>query len=420
MDITKLSSHYPALLVVSVVAFAAGFGVAWVKKPAGSPVTPEPLERNHPSLLQPGNASQGHSRSPEFYEAHLSELREHRRQIGKLREKLDQLSPDELPELLDALSATAGLNGLSSEDESLLKRILGIWYQEDSEAALTWVRALSNEKDRLQLLHGFVELEGKEDLDRAFALLDELRDETGAAPRVPVIMLEKAAARDAETLMRACLAGLSKRSGSGGTELIYGDDFDFEAILNGLAEAVASAPAGHNFSTLPSNLIKEWAKRDPQAALDWTFEDKKVPFNSGVKAFIDGYREVASDSEVGTLVAELQEAKGDYAESWAMLNPLENEGIVRQFLESASDLGTAEEHLGGLLRASMTHVGDNTTRTMLLSMMDAESRYRLFTSQDGIPNLEWSRNALRPVLLRLGHSLTEVEQMLGTSKGMTP
>jgi hypothetical protein len=342
-------------------------------------------------------------------------MREDRYNSDKLGNELDRLGREEIPELLAALAAKAGVSGLSSEDESLLEGILRRWYEDDRAAAVDWVLALGNEKDRRTMLGALLELETKRDLDGALAFLDEFNSRLSEGLRIPPALLEKAAARDVDTLMRVCLAGMGEGDSTGGYELAYVKDFDFEAALNALADAESSAPDGHRFSGVPGNLLQEWSKRDPQAALDWLLLDKDVVFNSGMQPFIDGYREVANDADMGAFIAHVHEVQDDYRDAWHALSQLESEGVVRQFLASAEEHGPPEQHIQGLLRASMTgsNAANDPTRAMLLSMVDADTRYRMFTSGDGVHvRSDFTRKALRPVLEQLGHSPAEIGQML--------
>lgn len=392
--------------------FALGFGVAWSVKPdtaaSGSEAsTAGPRKHSRPMAGTAGRNGE--------YRAVLSDMREHRLNSVKLNSALDQLDLEELPDLLAALAARAGVSGLDMEDKSVFEKILKHWYKKNPDAALAWVLALESEQDQRSMLRNFLELETANDLDGAIALLEMIGSLFDKAPRIPMGLIKKAAARDVDTLLRVCVAGMGKGNGTGGMGLEYVENFDFAAALNGLAAAEAAATEGQKFSTLPSNMLQEWAKREPQAALNWLQLDKEVTFNSGIEPFLSGYKLVASDEEMGSFVAHLYEVDGGYDQAWNALSQLEDEGVVRHFLTDAAEHGSKEQHLEGLFRASLTGSGssDDGMRTELLSMMDSQSRYQLLASDKGtLVRSSYMREALRPALKQMGHSPEEIEQML--------
>jgi len=346
-------------------------------------------------------------------------MRDHRYKSEDLATDLESLSLSEIPDFLEALSRKAGLGGLSWEDEELLEQTIAHWYKQSPEEAIAWVMALKNPEDRRGMLMEFVDLEAEEDLDSALALLEEFDAQVEERLRLPSSLIQKGADRDVDTMLRVCEAGLGENDGSSGSGLNYVSGFDFEAALNGLVELEESAGPGHSLSSLPSNLLSEWAKRDPQAAFDWVQLDKELSFNSGLDEFIDGYAEVATDEEIGSFVAQLydpqEEQRERYDQAWDALSEVEDEDAVRQFLTDVSAHGSEAEHLQGLLLESSGSSGGSydATRAILISMMDGDARYRYFTSKDGDwLHREYIRKSVLPLLERLGHSSEEIAVML--------
>ena len=405
---------------VGLCAFGVGFAVAWAVKPTadggpggdGAEVVPE---RNRQSL-----SSRAPSRPQKDYEPLFERMRENRYDSEGLEKDLDELGLSEIPEFLAALSAKAGLGGLSWEDEDLLEKTLKRWYQQNPEGAIAWVMALESEEDRRELLIDFVNLEAEEDLDGALALLDGFNQQVEGRMSIPSSLIQKGADRDVETMLRVCAAGLGESDGSSGSGLKYATDFDFEAALNGLVELEENAGEGRSLSSLPSNLLSEWAKRDPQAAFDWVQLGKELSFNSGLDEFIDGYAEIASDEEIGSFVAELFDPSMDerkrYDQAWDALSEVADEDAVRQFLTDVAPHGGESVHIEGLLERSMSTSGGgyDATRAILLNMMDSQSRYELFTSggEKNRFHRSYMRDRLVPVLQRLGHTPAEISEML--------
>jgi hypothetical protein len=405
-------------IIVPVVTFGLGFGAAWLAKPDPSPfLQPEATKADRASLSSDrrGSPQRGSAKGQEEIDALLTEMREYRSDQVRLAESIEAFGPSRIPELLAALARKAGLNGLAGEDETLLEHIVEYWYQQDRTAALDWVAALGNERDQRALLQELLNLETKQGLEGALALLDEFEGQFSEGLRVPTSLFRTAAARDVETLLQVCRATMGERASSVGITVDFVDGFDFEGALNGLAEAQSNLPEGYRFGAIPGSLLEEWAKRDPQAALDWVGLDKDVMFNSGIRTYIEGYREVASDAEMGAFLARMTEADGDYKVAWQTLNDLESEGVVREYF--AQDQETVERHVDGLLRQSLRGGSSShaATSATILTMVDAESRYRLFTaSEDPLRITPSTRVRLAPVLERLGHTPSEVSEMLGS------
>ncbi len=343
-------------------------------------------------------------------------MQENRFQKGKLATDLDALSLSEIPGLLEVLAGRAGLGGLSKADEALLEGILGWWSLKDQDAAVGWVLALRSKEDRNNLFGEMLETISSENPDDALVLLEDLSQRHGETPHIPVNLLKKSAERGADTLLRVCKAGRDETDSTGGYELEYPADFDFMAALHQLGELQASAAEGERLSYVPTNLAKEWAKRDPQAALDWLMSGKDVMFNSDVSEVIAGYREVADDANVGGLIADLYIAKGGYADVWSTLTEIGSESVVREFLAQAPGDGGQGKHIAGLLQASVfgNTSDDAATRAVLLNTMDAQGRRDLFAGNKPIKiRSETIRTQMRAELQRLGHPPEEVRQMLG-------
>ena len=250
-------------------------------------------------------------------------------------------------------------------------------------------------------------------LDEGLLVLKSIRQTYGEPVWISEELIAVATSADADSFIRLLCDPID--NGDGSTTIKsgpYAEDFDFGMAMNALAdfEATVGTP-----TQMPYNLLSEWAKRDAQAALDWLGLGKTVIFNSNPNSIIRGYQEVASEADVGALIADVHQSRGKYAETWKMLSTTGSELAFREFLSASAESEDQSQLIRSLVNESLTSPGSRarTIRNGLLSTMNAQERIEVFTGKNP-PKPPANRAAyadLLEVLGRLGHTPEEVNRM---------
>lgn len=418
--------HY---VVIGILAGAAGgFILAWQLKPADgnsesaavtplrtrverSMTTPHPLGKPAPSAF-----------SRQWEEADQTDDTEEKRKA-----LLAALGSDEFPALLAEVREKAGMLEPDYDEVEQIQELVHAWHRKTPEAALAWLRALPNAKDRVSLLENIVEETAENDLDGALALLSQDgRDENGRLAMPPKV-LEKAAAQGAEKLLEVCKLGIFRREKvvfpsncgldmdgcSFPNHLSYPEGFDYRRVLDGLAAVEAGFGEGETFAALPGNLLSEWAKRDLQAAWAWYREGKAVSGNDGSDVI-----EAAPPAEAGALLASVFDASANNGDGCqdariALLHKPSPE-LLDAFLQAVP--GDRAAHLAGLLDlGSSGSSNSDEFRALILERMSSEQRVEILRSEyeDRDPR---TRAALTRTLRALGHSDEEIRTLLPERK----
>lgn len=400
-----------------IPTFAAGFGVAWWLK--SDPPPPVEVETaNSPKVVprRPGetvtvrpNGTDTGSKLTGLTEAVYDD---------EFEGQLAMIEASEIPKLLAQLGERSGFLGLDYEDEDVLEKLLQRWYDLEPEAALLWTLDLGNPKDRRELLDTLILHQAESDLDQAMEMVRaHARDEDGEID-VPLSLLDYALEQSvddgAEKLLEVCRLGIAKDDGYSGTSLEYPEGFAFEELLNSLADLGDSLSEGQGLSLVPSNLLSEWASRDPEAAYAWLEAGREVPFNSEFSDFMEGYAAVATDVELGEFAAGVYVANRDagdpYESVFEALSAIPEAGVVESFLESLGGDAVREAHLRGLLEHSESTWGGpyDELRDEIVVAMRPETRLEMFMAK-GLDHD--TRQELAPLLRRLGHTEAEVAAM---------
>ncbi len=338
---------------------------------------------------------------------------------AELGMQLAAMDPDELRLLMEALAAKARIegSGLAGKYDSLLGRALEWKCRQDMESALDWVLAMKKGRQKNDLLRVALNYVATEQsVEAGLAFYERLRFELGQQPSASYFLLEKCTMIDAATFARYCRCAIYENPDTTGWEMAFSENFDFATALNQLADIEASIPKGQGFTALPSNILSEWAKRDPQAALEWALSGKYVIMNSGINDFIDGYNEVASDADVGAVIAEVFQHSNDYTDAVEALSAVSEGSVIDEFLASAPASRSREQYLAGLLRESMNHIEyvTNNLGKNLLLRLSSEERADFFSSDvTMLPHFPFIASKLRKDLSELGHTPEQIDQMIG-------
>jgi hypothetical protein len=343
-----------------------------------------------------------------------------------------------LPALLAEYQRGHDLLELGGDPQTQLKRLFLSWYAKAPEAALAWLHGLPNASDRCDLLGPVVAKLAKTDFDAALALVQQLDPDERP---IPSDLLNQAAAQGADQLLDVCRLGLGRGNRFGGSGLLdyggfrpslgresgccgvglsYPQGFDFQRVLDGLAETKAGAGEGQDFACLPCNLVGEWAARDPQAAWAWLQQRKNVPFNDR-GSFWEGYAKDRPAEEVGTFLGSVFDpAVPDWTRYDGIFRVLwkrPDGELLDSFLQAAPEV--AGGHFDGLVEASLHFGGGNTdqVRALILARMDPAQRLAVLERQfdDGHASAQ-ERKAFAPLLQQLGHSEEEIRPLLMEQK----
>jgi len=404
--------HLKPSLVASAI-FGCGFALAWLVKPAP---TVGRVETAPPRTREDGSDRPPLATKPAA--AALQRLQEE----GYTREKreavLASLSPAEIPAMLAEVKERGGLYQLNYEDKELFDELVRAWYAKAPETALAWLHNLPKPDDQDRVLGAIVDGLVATDLDAALALLRQQGSYVCGHVTIPDILLEKAPAHGADTLMEICRLGLNPGSCTVGMPLTYPDGFDFKRVLDGLAEAKAAFGEDAGFSLLPTNLVAKWAELDPPAAWAWLQQGEIIVFN-GTKEFFEAYAstEAGTAKDVGVLLASTFEPAADpdrcYDNVWAALGARPSPEMLESFLEAAP--GERATLLDGLFDHAWSWLGGKPEQVhvcaLLLDRMTPSQRLETLR-RNGIylPDEEQQR-ALIPVLRRLGHSEEEIQTL---------
>lgn len=337
--------------------------------------------------------------------------------LARLETELAAIDPDELWLLMESLATKAKLegSGLGGRYDSLLARILEWKCQQDMESALDWVLTMKNVQQKNDLLRVALNLATEQSVEAGLAFYERLRFELGQQPSASYLLLGKCTKLDAASFERYCRCAVYENPNTTGWKMDFAENFDFATALNKLADIQASVAKGQGFTALPYNILSEWAKRDPQAAFEWMLMGKYVIMNHGIDDFIEGYKEVASDAEVGTLIADIYQRSNDYTDAFRAMRAGSNSSIIGAFLEAAPASRSPEQHLAELLRVSMKYndYQADYLRNNFLTKLAYQQRVDLFMNDVALkPADPKIAKKLRENLSELGHPPEEIDKMI--------
>lgn len=192
----------------------------------------------------------------------------------------DSLRADDVPDLLEAFLADAGLEGIDYKQKDMLEKAVKSWVAEDINSALDWASNLPQAKlrryfqkmmlgefaktDPFNAADRALEIEaGDAEFDAASIVSDGIREltKTGGREREISELLRKTAVKDG--------------NGSYGISQTFAEDFAHETLLNSMAEIKKQ---GLNMRFTPMGMLEAWSKRDAEAAHAWSIANGKVGF----------------------------------------------------------------------------------------------------------------------------------------------
>ena len=192
----------------------------------------------------------------------------------------EKLGGGDVPDLLAVFLEDAGLDGIGWREKELLEKAVKQWVAEDINAALIWASMLPQPKLRRyfqdMMLRELAETDPFDAADRALEI--EAGDEDFGASNIVSAGIRELAKKSGQEHVITELVrktAVKERGSSMGISQTFAEDFAHEALLNSLAEMKGQ---GLEFRFMPTGMLTEWAKRDPEGAHAWSLANGNVGF----------------------------------------------------------------------------------------------------------------------------------------------
>lgn len=322
---------------------------------------------------------------------------------------------DFLP-MIERIARGAGFTGLGYREMEQLGRLLTAWSERDPEAALVWADGIENPKDRKDLLDKVIVAVSNKDCEKGLELVRRYCLTGTGRWEIPYEIQGKLVSMDAETMLRT-LGTFVSSNGTSGTGGKFSEDYDFRRALDGLADLHETLTSGNqSLAVIPGNLLKEWARRDPEGARAWCMLGRTVPCND-VSEFMDGFCSNATPEQAAEALVDLTKRSPQtqvrYQNAWGVLGEQQNGETIERFI--ALMPGEREEKLGNLLKASTHSAGGpyDRSKALLVKQMTAEERVSVFEDCFSSGGCDANnREIFQPILRQLGHGDDEIRRML--------
>ena len=409
-------------VVYITVGIFLGFSIAWLikqeKAVGGSIIASQRTGREHPLRTSvPARALTDHA-AADFFKR-MQEAGVDQEQRNAL---FTQIPDGEIPALLANLQKHAGFYGLKGNDKDALRGLLTTWYLQSPAAAQAWLQCVGDDGQLNKLVGGIAEDLAGNDLDVAMDLLRRQGTERLGIDAFSSALFDAALSKGVDALLELCRLGLYRGEwrGRNSGRLNYPEGFDFQRLLDGLAEMKATLGKDAEFMALPGDMIEEWTRRDPQAA--WAWLERGEPIDGGEKLeFFISYAKVAEPAAVGALLA--KDFKPDlpledrYKNIQYLLSEHPSPALIDAFIEAAP--GDRAEHLRGMLdgwRGYGIEVGEiDPGFKLILEHMEPPERLAglrsIFSGSADYGSSDKSRREITPLLLSLGHSEEEIRAL---------
>jgi hypothetical protein len=274
----RVESKWLFLIVGVALGFIAGNFSDFRKSTV---VKKDPVRSNESREIR-NNRRSSVTKDERLKNARLAQIREMAGSKDyKAREEFaNSLRADDVPDLLAAFLADAGLEGIDYKQKKMLEKAVEQWVAEDFNSALAWAANLPQPKlrryfqkmmlgelaktDPFDAADRAIEIEtGDPEFDASNVVSDGIRElaKTGGNERKIADLVRKTAVKDG--------------SSSFGISQTFADDFSYEALLDSLADMKRQSL---KFRFAPMGMLEAWAKRDPETAHEWSMANGNVGF----------------------------------------------------------------------------------------------------------------------------------------------
>lgn len=393
------------------------------KNHAGPSLTPNNIHRSRVSYVQTQNTHKNQSHSPDTSSTHAELTKLY---SGDQQKQLAQLDADDLKQLISYLfSRSDPLKGLDWKDSQLLNKSVLQLAATDLDAACEWLDSICPPTSRIKFYGEILVEHFKGKPLEAIAFAHQHLDENGVSETAGTLIFKtkNLTTEQAETL----LSHVKFSNSYMGTVSDFSPDFDFLRFGETSLALAQSAPDHKSLHRFPNNFLEEWAKRDPEAAVDFynshLAEKNKasLPFND-IKSLIKGYLGVANDEEASSWLARILQPDNLSANDRdAVITELtSNRQFTPEMLQSTIEkMETPTEDILDFYVANTCGSGDKYEKARLDSLRlfpDPQSRINALESYYGAPKTNTYRSysnfdELCKQLKMLNHSDAEIQRV---------
>ena len=407
-------------VLIAISSVSLGIGIGWIAfgqsdQAAGSPVGQTSVPRQE-SASDRSDAESGEARGLR------SMLASDEIDLDAFVKVRDELNPTELRGVVEWLARQGGIQGLDSRKKSYLRSLVYKWYQLDPESALRWIASRDLSEDRQFHICQIASEMGAQDLPSAIDFLEEHVDEAVTYKDFPYDLFSLAAKQDPDLLVRLCALSVHSGSGGFGIPVDFPDRFDFRRCMDGFTSIVDGLRDGQRISNMPTNLISEWTKVDPQAAFEWALAAESGSWGDhtiGREPLAEFFSGLASSSDTntyGSFVADFylspSDAENVASQTWTALSAKADSRTIESFLAGVSPDGNPDDVISAILPNSFNQFGQGpeSLRSELFARMTPAGQLAFIKDQASIAGASRAFLDLVRTLPQHGHSEEEIRQ----------
>ena len=361
-----------------ILIFAAGLGIGcWIASYRGTTFQAASLtdSTKQSKLLENRPTRTPHERKWQGFGESVAKM-----QSEEQEEVLKTLDPHDRAAALESLLAQAGPEGLDSDLKEMVTKILIKWGMEDFDGAWGWTQSCKPESVRIFAVRKLLEDLAGRDSARALNLYyQQLENGPNYETDVPAILVNASAGKSTDDFIE--LLGRFRFDHRGNTfwghprntSVHFAPDFDFRTAAETTVKLRHEREGGWP-ECYPSNLIKEWGKRDLSAATDWMMKCPVLPFNEWDSLY-EAAQEVLGTKEAGVWMVARLDSAGDQKDG--MMNMLINFSSsenVKAVAAAIPDTGKRDRFLEDLIAASGGDYAENCTGTALCLISSPAAR----------------------------------------------
>ncbi|MGJ8677514.1 MAG: hypothetical protein ACSHX0_08355 [Akkermansiaceae bacterium] len=326
-----------------------------------------------------------------------------------------------IPEVLTAFF-TCNESVNSYEEAKSVSRLLLLWYKKSPMEVLDWLPFVRDQFLRLDyfelLMVSTIESEG---YSVAIARALQYLPAKEGRIHIPRYFFHYAIEESPEEIFQLWVYNRKQTEGDGmgiqtnrwGFDFEYPVDFPFLEMMDRLSSYEAKLKTtGEHIDSYPSNMMRVWARREPQAALDWLNSGKELLGNDSFSEFIVGYASVASATELGLFLAEGFSAdKTDFRRLSSALVEMPDPEFYRAFINNVDQTEeTGFYHVKTLSNLLLNSKVKLSTRLAVLVNIPKEQHFEVFSHEElKFVTTGRYRETFIETLTEVGHSLESVE-----------
>lgn len=335
------------------------------------------------------------------------------------RRETPAAAESDLQDKITALARSAGIEGLDGEGLRGLEALMKAWFETSPQEALAWAAAQQPVGDRHFYLEAILEEVQNEDFHAAVEFIETYLAGDGLATEIPRPMLERAGQEGAEMLLRLLTASTGKQDTGSGWSVDFPADFDFQRLMDGLADAEKNLPFGYGLTTYPANVVEEWTNARPQEAYNWLKSADSNLIHSSMGDFYRAYAPATGAAEYGEFTRQVHASEADPEQAaksalLALASKPES-GVMEEFF-NGFPTGRREAVLEEIYHAAVGRqgLGIDTTRRLLLKQMDPARMLEFLRTQDA---KQARKDGVPGILRSMGLPSEEVSELFPDDGG---